>query len=194
LKKVGPKLPAELTRIGGTNVTGQVVAGSNSLSWRGLPVTPAAGLIKDGQNEYLLFQLVPMARMTQRPPAELFAQFTGRDDLVMYDWESTERRLPHVRQAYQIAELATRRTLSLTNVLHIAWQLDIAPHLGDTVTEVRSTSPSQMTLVRKSSIGFTAFELVTLSRWLESTDFPAFGLFSTSMAKAPPHKPAARAK
>lgn len=188
LKKIGPKLPAELARVGGTNLTGQVVAGTNSLAWRGLPVTPVAGPMMDGKDEFLFLQLVPLTRMKQRPPGELYSQFMGRDDVVLYDYESTERRLPHIRQLFQIGEIATGRVLAPTNEPAVAWQLDIAPMLADSVTELRANSPTQMTLVRKSSIGLTSFELVALSRWIESKSFPAFGVYTTERPRTPPAK------
>ena len=48
---------------------------------------------------------------------------------------------------------------------------------------MRATSPTQMTLVRKSSTGLTAFELTTLGRWLESDRFPALGVFPPTFAR-----------
>ena len=64
----------------------------------------------------------------------------------------------------------------------------MASHLGEAVTELRSTSPTQMTLVRKSHSGLTALELVSLSRWIESTNFPAFGVFPPSLPVVRPAK------
>ena len=64
---------------------------------------------------------------------------------------------------YQIAEIGAHRQLSPTNLASQRWQTEVASHLGDSATELRATSPSQMTLVRKSSIGLTAFELVTIA-------------------------------
>lgn len=185
IKRSEKKLQAEIARVGGTNLTGGLMAGTNSLFWRGLPATPMVAPMKDGKNEFIFLQLVPLVRMKDRPPRELFSQLAGREDLVFYDWESTQHRFPNVRQLYQMGELMTRRSLSSTNATDIAWQLEVAPHLGDSVTEVRATGPAQMTLVRKSSIGFTAFELATLSRWIESANFPAFGVYTAQTAKAP---------
>ena len=195
LKKVEPKLRAEIKRVAGTNVVGELMATTNSLFWRGLPTTPIIGAMKDGNDDFIFLQFAPLLRTKERPPKELFAQFAGQNDLVYYDWESGEFRFPHIRQFYQIGELVTRRPLAPTNASHIAWQLDIAPHMADSVTELRSTSPSQMKLVRKSSIGFTAFELATLSRWIESVNFPAFGVYSAQSGKNLPNRtPAKSAK
>jgi hypothetical protein len=123
-------------------------------------------------------EFFPIVKTKQPLPQELFEQFSGRDDVVMYDWESTQYRMSTWRQMYQLAELATRRRLTPTNAPSQRWQTEAMSRLKDCVTEVRVTSPTQMTLVRKSTIGFTAFELVTLSRWIESTSFPGFGVFT----------------
>ena len=194
LRRVEPKLRLEINRLCGTNLVGGLGWSSNKteLIWHGLPLaTPGVVPIKDGAQEFAVVQFFPMIKSKERPPQELFAQFAGRDDLVAYDWESTEFRLPHWRQIYQLAEIASRRTLTPTNTASQRWQQDVATHLGDTVTELRASSPTQMTLVRKSAIGLTAFELVTLSRWIESTSFPAFGIFPPQ--PPPPRPPAGNA-
>ena len=43
----------------------------------------------------------------------------------------------------------------------------IALHLGNTVTDMTQTGPSELTLVRKSHAGFTGFELLALARALD---------------------------
>jgi hypothetical protein len=189
LRRAEPKLRAEINRLCGSDLVGSLGWGSNKveLMWHGLPLaTPGLVPVKDGGEEFVVVQFFPMIKSKERPPQELFAQIAGRDDLVVYDWESTEFRLPHWRQMYQLAEIATRRALTPTNTPAQRWQFDLATNLDDTVTELRATSPTQMTLVRKSTIGLTAFELVTLSRWIESTNFPAFGIFPP---QPPPPRP-----
>ena len=146
-------------------------------------VAPAAGVVKNDAAEFLALHFFPMIKTTQQPPQELFAQLAGRNDLVMYDWESTQYRIPTWRQVYQLAEVTSHHALSSTNVPSQQWQMEVAPLLGDAITELRATSTTQMMLVRKSTIGLTAFELVTLSRWIESTNFPAFGVFPPQPAK-----------
>ena len=129
---------------------------------------------------------------TNKAPAELYQAFVGRDELVAFDFEITQFRIPHWRQMYQLAELVSRRPLTATNTPFQQWLLEItplfdrAPQLGEAVTELRSTSPTQMTLVRKSFTGLTAGELITLGRWIESTNFPAFGVFLPQPSKRLP--------
>lgn len=191
LRRAEPKLRSEISRVCGAHLVGELGWNSNKteLVWQGLPLaTPGIVPVKDGAQEFAVVQFFPMIKSKDRPPQELFAQIAGRDDLVAYDWESTEFRLPHWRQIYQIAEIVTRRTLTPTNAVSQRWQEEVTTHLGDTVTELRASSPTQMTLVRKSTIGLTAFELVTLSRWIDSTSFPAFGIFPP---QPPPPRPPA---
>jgi hypothetical protein len=40
------------------------------------------------------------------------------------------------------------------------------------VTEIRLTAPATLSLNRVSSLGFTAFELLQLARWIDGEDFP----------------------
>jgi hypothetical protein len=186
LKRLEPKLSSLLFPKGSTNLIGNLAWDTNrsELYWRGLPLAaPQFGPVRDGNSEFLEFRLFPLAPARQRAPAELLAQL-NRPNLVLYDWEITEYRIPHWRQAYQLAEIATRRTLTPTNAPSQRWMVEMGPLLGECVTEITATSPTQMTLVRKSHAGLTAFELVTLSRWLESTSFPALGVFPP-----PPERP-----
>ena len=59
----------------------------------------------------------------------------------------------------------------------LMWLRAIAPKLGDSITDITRTGREQLSLVRKSSFGFTAIELHLLIDWLESPRFP-IGLYS----------------
>ncbi len=135
--------------------------------------------MRDSGNEFLAADSYLTIRSTNAAPPELYQALRGREDLVMFDWEITEPRVPHWRQFYHLADIATGRAITSTNSPFPKWVLETAPRLTEAVTEVRATSPTQMTLVRKSSLGVNAFELLTLGRWVESTNFPAFGVFPT---------------
>jgi len=44
--------------------------------------------------------------------------------------------------------------------------------LGNTVTEVTLNGPTELSLVRKSDVGFTGYEIALLGRWIDSPRFP----------------------
>ncbi len=191
IQKVEPKLNS---LIFGRNpqMQGRLSWETNHLGlfWQGLPMAaPKLRPLGPG-NEFLFLQMFPLAGSRTPAPKELFDQLS-RDNLVYYDWELTKERMPHWRQFYQLAEIATRRMLTPTNVPANRFITDVAPLLGECATEIVATSPTQMTLSRKSTMGLSAVELVTLSRWLESTAFPDFGVFLPAPAtKHPaPRKP-----
>ncbi len=186
LVSLAPRLRSEVRRTLGTNLQGNVEwsPSRQELLWTGLPLAaPSLFQGRDGNTEFLTLGMFPLMKSRQPPPAELLEQLKGRDDLVLYDWESTQFRVPSWRQFYQIAEIGTHRRLSPTNLVSQRWQSEIASHLADSATELRATSPSQMTLVRKSTIGLNSFELVTLTRWLDSAEFPSFGMFPPGSAR-----------
>ena len=152
--------------------------------WRGLPLAmPHVTALRESGREFLMLGGFPLLRPTNNPPPGLYQALEGRNDLVAFGFEITGSRLPHWRQFYQIAEISSRRPLTPTNAPALRWLMDLQtwleknPPSSEAVTEVRSTSSTQMTLTRKSATGLTAGELVTLARWLESTNFPAFGIF-----------------
>lgn len=163
--------------------------------WTGLPLAaPHLGEVRSEGREYLNFGAFPSMRSTNAMPPELSSALTGRPELVAFDYEITGSRLMHWRQFYQLAEIASRRALTPTNFPTEQWLIEVNPKLGESVTELRATSATQMTLVRKSHLGLNAGEIVTLAHWLESTNFPAFGIFPAQTGRRPLGRPGAPVK
>lgn len=199
-QQLQPLTPRVATLIHGPQLndyTGNIAWDTNAqrIIWRGLPLAmPHVAPLRDSGNDFLLLAGFPAMRPTNSPPPGLYQAFMGRNDLVAFDFEITGSRLPHWRQYYQLAELTSRRPLTATNTPVQRWLMDLQtwleknPQSAESVSELRSSSASQMVLVRKSVTGLSAGELVTLGRWLESTNFPAFGIFPPP----PPQRPAAR--
>jgi len=145
----------------------------SELLWTGLPLAiPLIRSVADAGQDYFLFGLLPPSTRMLPPPSEIFAQLENRQDLVYYDWEITQDRLEQARFLYQIIDMTQLRTLASTNEPSFRWAEQVAPRLGNCVTEVVVTSPKELKLTRKSHIGFTGFELATLLRWLDSPNFP----------------------
>ena len=190
LKNIAPKMP-ELLLGSGKQLTGEIGwdTNGNEIVWRGFPMAvPHLGSLRDSGREFLAFGCFPLLRSTNKAPPELYRALEGRNELVAFDFEMTQFRVPHWRQFYQLAEIGSKRMLTSTNAPFQRWLFEATPMLGEAVTELRATSPKQMTLVRKSSLGLTAGEIVTLGRWLESTNFPAFGVFSPQPPKRVPQR------
>jgi hypothetical protein len=150
------------------------VSNRAELLWHGVPVAnPHLRPLRDGRSEFLLAALFPLAVTTNAPPPEqLFKQFQGRDNLAYYDWEFTQERIIHARPMYQLTDIILKRQFTPTNAPSQRWIQEIAPHLGNTITEITVAGPKELALVRKSCLGFTGFELYTFTRWLESPGFP----------------------
>lgn len=178
LKRVAPLLPSlVLSNDPAHPLIGKIGWSTNlqSLMWGGLPVaTPSLTPMRDRASGqvYMVGGLFPMMPGTNPAPAELFRQLDGNRSVVAYDWEITEYRLKHWRTLYQLLDIAQGHPLSGTNNVVPRWLSAVSSKLGNSVTEVTATSPNEMTLVRKSHLGFTGFELVSFGRWLDSPDFP----------------------
>jgi len=104
--------------------------------------------------------------------ALLFEQVRGRTNLFYYDWEITQARLVHGKQFYQLLCGATGRHVPSTNTAAQRWIAAVGPKLTNTVTEITQAGPQELSLVRRSPIGFTGFELATLATLLDSPAFP----------------------
>lgn len=158
-----------------TNLKGNFLFGTNrsELILGGVPwIAPMLRPVKDGRDEYLVGTLFPLPPKHTPVPEELFSQIRGRNNLMYYDWEITEHRLNHGKQFYQLASIINGRRTPETNTVSKRWLLDIGSKLGNTATEVTQVSPQELVLVRRSHVGFTGFELATLSLWLDTPGFP----------------------
>lgn len=141
--------------------------------WSGLPmVIPHVRAERSGEQDYLIAGLFPAPARSNSAPAELFAQVVGRTNLVYYDWELTDQRLPHARHTFQLHDIIAGRRLQSTNFATQRWINELAPILGNTVTEITMTGPKELALVRKSDVGLTGFEIALLGRWIDSPRFP----------------------
>lgn len=195
LKPLAPRLAKLIHGPQLNDYTGNIAWDTNTqyVLWRGLPLAvPQLGTLRDSGREFLTLSCFPPLRPTNSAPAGLYQAFSGRNDLVAFDFEMTGSRLPHWRQYYQLTELTSRRPLTSTNTPALRWLVDLQqwlethPQSAEAVSELRSTSPNQMVFVRKSVTGLIASELVTFGRWIESTNFPAFGTFPPLPAQRQP--------
>lgn len=143
------------------------------IMWQGLPfIVPHIQPLRDGGSDYVFASIFPKWPNTNRPPAELLDQFMNRSNMVYYDWEITPERVKHGNQLLQLYNIINELSLPKTNVPTQAWINTAGAQLGNTITEISVTSPRELTLARKSEVGFTGFELALLMRWIESPGFP----------------------
>ena len=169
---------------------------NNQVFWKALPIlTPFLSPVHGAGTNFVIGGIFTPI-WTNTPPPELIAEITPRTNLVYYDWEITQARLSHWHMMAQLLAVIADQPQFSTNTAGLAWIRTIGKHLGNSVTEVTQDSPKDFSAVRKSHIGLTGAEIVTLTRWLESTNFPrlTFDLPPTHVkpyANAPvPAKPA----
>jgi hypothetical protein len=114
-------------------------------------------------------------------PPEILQRLTLKN-LVYYHWEITAERFPQVLNMSQLAMVLTQHQQMGGNSPTLKWLQKIAPHLGNTVTEILQTAPDQMTFSRTAPGGLTALEFLMLGNWLEAKNFPGCDL------KLPPNQ------
>lgn len=183
-----PKVkPALATRASWLNL-GDVEFATNltRLLWHGFPVVvpfinpaPDPGFVVAG--------LFPVVNPRAAAPPELYAQFRGRTNLVLYDWEITQGRLGDWQTLGMLHQMLAGYLPPATNSPARLWLQDtqVTRHLGNAVTEITQTSPHELAVVRVSAVGFTGFELNWLARWLDGSRFPR---------QTPPEWPANRTR
>lgn len=188
LNRLGTALPDKLNPLLEAAESGRIHWNTNktAIGLTGLSlVSPFLLATNDTTGSWLAGGLFPIVPNTMPAPAELLAQFAGRNDLVLYDWEITQERVGYWRVLTQVANVLGRRA-SAADLAVARRQFAtterflqaVSDQLGNTITEVAIDGPARLSFTRKSHLGFTGFELVHLSRWLS-------GSASTLRANAP---------
>jgi len=145
--------------------------------WKSLPIiTPFLRPARSANSDYLIAGLFPPVFSSNAVPGELLAQFVSRTNVLYYDWEITQARLEQWRMMAQLFAVIADKPQFTTNTAALPWLMGVEKHLGNSVTEITTSSPREWVLTRKSHLGLTAVELVTLARWLESAEFPRLRL------------------
>ena len=170
---------ADLKKIDGTELVWH--AGQTQLLWTKLQlIAPFLQSASGSGGQFLLATLFSLTRGTRAAPSALWEQFKNRSDLVYYDWELTGPRLLQLRTLTQMlpvlqwAGLSTDAQKSAGDErtrlnLEEHWLAGLTPELGNTVTQITKSGPSELKVVRKSPFVFTSLELVLLSHWLTGT-------------------------
>jgi len=163
----------------------------NELRWLGVPaITPELRATNDAGVPYLYADIFPQSPGKEKLPPGLLSQIEGRRDLVYYNWEITQFKLEQWRRLRNLfpmfpapnqpatpAPTAPVAMLLVDDngprlVLEESWFGEMAPLLGESVTELRQVSPAEFAFTRKSTCGLTSLELIYLAHCLTDPAFP----------------------
>jgi hypothetical protein len=149
-------------------------ADGNGVTWGSLPeIRPFIKSAGANSPNWLYAGLVPDSVTNPVPPPPgMIQDILQRTNLIYYDWEVTGPRLQPVLSVAQTARLVARCPQLSADSVSLAWLAALDPRLGTSATVVNRTGPAELTLLRRSTIGFTAPELQWLADWLESPRFP----------------------
>lgn len=157
-----------------SHAVGQVETSTvfKGLAWTGVPfMMPFVQGIEAPGGDFVFAGL--SLNVTNRPPPdELLEAITDDTDLIFYDWELTGMRIPQLVQVGQLLRVVARKAQLPPESASMLWLLALEPKLGNSVTVVRKTGDSELSIARKSTTGLTALELHLLADWLESPVFP----------------------
>ncbi|MDB6123341.1 MAG: hypothetical protein JWQ71_2334 [Pedosphaera sp.] len=163
----------------------------NQISWTGLPmIVPYLEMISTPQGDYMKGGIFPSPPRGTPPPAELLNQLGANSNVIYYDWEITEERLPQTENIIGLVWLASGRFLSQPDITTQKWLDAVAPKLGNCGTMGTLTGPNEVTILRNSPIGLTGFELTMLKHWLDSPKFP-WGFSNVRERSGVPKRPLA---
>jgi hypothetical protein len=161
---------------------------NNHISLRNVPffVSPEVKALTDPSGDFLFADVFPNLPGA-KPPDALFREVT-RDSRVFYHWEITSSRLKDLPHLTQLALMMTQHRQLNDGSAADQWLDHIGPMLGDSVTEVTQTGPSELSFTRSAPSGLTAIELMALVEWLEAPDFPGCDMSAQYVPEVHPHK------
>ncbi len=159
----------------GEKFIGQVVHDEKkpAITWGNVPLfAPYVTVGNSDDKGYIVGGVFPPDPVKKPIPAELLAEFTGKENLIYYNWEITGQRLEKWNLLIQFAAILSDRREQLVNdTKGIAFLTALRPKLGNTITDA-AIDGNRLTINRKSQLGLTALELSLLTRWLDNPRFP----------------------
>lgn len=125
-------------------------------------------------DDFLMMGLLPVGhgQFTNPPPASLVAQVAEKENLIYYDWEITQARLTQLKLVFQFASWLSAKPKLAANFSADKWVNAVATNLVNTATEITQASPRELKLVRRSHLGLSAFEIMSLAYWVTGDEFP----------------------
>ena len=180
----------------GRALTITAVRMNNEIELTGLPpfVAPRLGVVHDSGHDYLLGGLMPTVKGRQGLAPQFISEITNHGNLIGYGWEFTGDRIKEWHAIFQLEQSLFNPRVFDFDAAARTWIEAVWGRLGNSGTEVSLTAPDEVTVVRNSTIGFTALELSGLAYWLDSPGFP-LSTYSESprwRALAPGQPPPAR--
>lgn len=154
----------------GKKIVGNLELNTNThrLSLMGLPiVVPFVGPAHPDDPNFIFGGFMPIAEFSSNAmPAELKREVASRTNLVYYDWELTGGRAGQLRPLTQLVSMATRQPVRTFDDPASKWLIAAEKKLGNAITEISTTGPRELTLIRRSTLGPTALELIRFVNWV----------------------------
>ena len=145
-----------------------------AITWGNVPLFAPYVTVGNSDDEgYIVGGVFPPDPIKKPIPKEMLDEFTGKDNLVYYNWEITGQRLEKWNLLIQFAAiLSDRREQLVNNTKGIAFLTALRPKLGNSITDA-TIDGNRLTITRKSHLGLSALEIALLTRWIDNPRFPA---------------------
>ena len=151
------------------------------LGWQGVPFSsPFVLATTDHQEPYVFGGFFPVGSTNRPMSSALLEVVLTRTNLVYYDWEVTKTRMEHWSYMGQLMRVVFQKAQLVRNSPGLLWLSAISTNQTTAATVATLDSPREISVVRRSTLGLTAFELQLLTDWLESPQFP-LGLHTKSV-------------
>jgi len=145
--------------------------------------SPDLSAVEDNGRSFLLSTMFPISPGDKPAPEELLKHVEGGTNLIYYDWEMTGTRLQEWRLLGDVLfkqPVVPTPELAMAHGIEEKWFNGLRPLGGNSITQATRVAPNEVSIVRNSPVGFTAFEIYLLTDWMASA-----GFHSTNSPAAP---------
>jgi hypothetical protein len=174
LDRIAPPVVATMNNVlNGHQINMGATTTNHQLSTWGLPfVSPYMRASRGPTGEYLIGGLMPSPGRVAPIPSALVNELNSHPNLAYYSWEYTALRVNQTRPILQLYTVVAGEVLAVGEGASANWLNTAGPKLGNSGTEVTLTAPNELTLVRNSPFGLTAWEITMFLYWADAPDFP----------------------
>jgi hypothetical protein len=142
--------------------------------WKGVYIlTPTLKPVTVNGEEFVLGASVPFPEDNKTSlPADILNAISRDPNLVFFEADQTDARLESELFVGQLLRLFFNKAQMGQTAAATVWLKNVEPLMNPAITRVTKAGSQQLTLTRKSTLGFTALELHLIGDWLESPQFP----------------------
>jgi hypothetical protein len=135
-------------------------------------MTPFLRYEQAASRPFIFGGFFPSGAAPNSPSPGIPDEISSSTNLVYYDWEMAGDRVECWLYISQFCRFVMGLPQLPSDTAGVPWLQKLMHIQGNTLTLVRSETPTRISFDRRAAFGLTAIELLVFTDWLESPQFP----------------------